>query len=122
MDRITIAFYPETFAKLTEGAAKKKTSIAHYVRELVDMGLKIEELSAKKDNEKPDKNAIETLLELQQSLLKKEFIANYESLYLTRYILANLPEKTPGDHQKMLDGAKLKAQSLLEILLEDKMD
>src|SRR5687767_14866146 len=113
MERITISFYEEIYEKITQRAQMKRMRVASYVRQLVELGLRIEEMSEQKqsDNTRPD--PVEEALALQQKLLQKEFISSQETLYLVRYILANIPEKNAGDHAKMLEAAKAKAQAVL---------
>lgn len=119
MERITIGFYPEIYEKLEERAKQKNLKVSQYVRQLVDLGLRIEEMSEQKSDNNTSTDPIEKALAFQQKLLQKEFLSSHETLYLVRYLLANSPEKNSGDHSKMLEAAKMKAQSLLEVLNEE---
>lgn len=119
MERISIGFYPEIYTKLEKRADQKKLKLAQYIRQLVELGLRIEEMSEQKEGDKTDQNPIEKALAFQQKLLQKGFLSSHEALYLVRYMLPHLEEKNSGDHAKMLEAAKVKSQSLLEILIEE---
>src|SRR5690242_7472308 len=119
MEQITVRFYEETYNKLSEFAQKKKMELAPYIRQLVELGLRIEEMSEQKtEGDNNSDNAIENTLHLHQKLLEKDLTSTYEMIYLIRYILASLPEKSAGDHAKILEGAKTKAKAYVEVLLE----
>jgi hypothetical protein len=119
MERITVSFSGETYEKIAKRADTKQMKVAAYVRQLVELGLRIEEMSEQKSSENQTKDPLEKSLQLLQKLLQKEFTSNQETLYLVRYILTNIAEKNTGDHAKMLDAAKVKAQTILEVILEE---
>ena len=119
MERLSISFYPELYETLAERAKSKRLSLAQYVRQLVEAGLKSEAQAEEPTTPKIDINLLTKTLVFQQKLLKKEFLSMQETLYLTRYVLAHSPETAQGEHQEMLKKARLKAQSLLEVLLEE---
>ena len=88
MDRITISFQKETFDKLKENAEKKRILINQYVRNLVDIGFRVEE-AASKNNGEIDKNSVSAKLDNIQNFIKKHLAASYENLYLTCHIVTN---------------------------------
>ena len=105
MNRISIGFYPETYTKLEKRAKEKRLTLAEYTRQIVELGLRLEEMSAKKEGEESNKDPLEQALNFLKKLAKKEFATAQETLYLTRYILGISPEKNQGDHAKMLEAA-----------------
>lgn len=120
MNQISITFPKKTKEKLHQNAQQKEIAIAQYIRDLVDIGLRVEEMSAQKktDGDKPDPLIAE--FDLFKKLLQKDLVSSYEMLYLIRYILTKMPEKTPGEYHTFLDQAETKAQSFVAGLL-DKM-
>lgn len=69
MKRTTVTFYDEIYQKLENRAQENKTqSVAQCVRELVDLGIKIEE-AASKSNGKDDKpDLLQAILEIKNLL------------------------------------------------------
>ena len=94
MKRITISFYEEIYDKLEARMQKNESaSIAQSVRELVDLGLRIEEAAAI-DEEKNDENSVEkSILELK-NLLKNNLNWALETRLLTRLLV----EHNINDH------------------------
>src|SRR5689334_15095393 len=119
MKQIPIGFDKKTEEKLRKNAKERDIALAQYVRNLVDIGLRVEEMSAKKEAGQDDKNGLEHELEFQKMLLQKGLSVHFETLYLIRYMLAHLPEEQPGDHNKMLDNAQIKSKSMVEKLLHE---
>ncbi len=114
MKQISIGFDKRTEEKLRKNAKERDLKLAHYVRSLVDIGLRVEEMSEQKSAKKNDEGVLLDELMFHKKLLQKGLLSNYESLYLIRYILAHLPEDKPGEHNQMLDNAQMKAKSLIE--------
>lgn len=117
MNQIPVGFDKKTEEKLRRNAKAKEMKLAQYIRTLVDIGLQVEEMSERKESAKESKDSLMSALEFQQKLLQKGLISSYEILYLTRYILAKLPEDKSGEHNQILDSAQTKAKSLVEGLL-----
>lgn len=120
MKQICITFDDELQEKLRRNAKDKNMKLGQYIRNLVDLGLRVEEMSAQKKtgDDKPDPLISE--LDLFKNLLQKDLVSSYEMLYLIRHILTKMPEKTPGEHRTFSDQAETKAQSFVAGLL-DKM-
>jgi hypothetical protein len=120
MKQICITFDDELQEKLRRNAKEKNTKLGQYIRNLVDLGLRVEEMSAQKkaEGDKPDPLTEE--FALFKKLLQKNLVSSYEMLYLIRHILTKMPEKTPGEHRAFADQAETKAQSFVAGLL-DKM-
>ncbi len=119
MERITVSLYEEISEKINQRAKAKRLKPAAYTRQLIELGLRIEEMSEQKNEDQNKEDPIEKALTSLKKLVEKEFLASQESLYLVRYLLANSNEKNSGDNKKMLEQAKLKSQSVLEVYQEE---
>ncbi len=113
MNRISVTFYDKIYEKLEarmkENGAK---SVAHCVRELVDLGLKVE-AAAKKNNEKSSEDPFEKVINMMENNLKWSL----ESRLLTRYLVENLPENSPKLRADILREYKEKAISHVDGML-----
>lgn len=120
MKQIPIAFDKQTEEKLRNNAKIKELKLAQYIRQLVDIGLRVEEIAEKKESEgnKEEHTEMEKLLETQQTLIQKGLISTYEILYLIRYILTTLPEHELDAHNKIFDQSQIKAKQLVENLFK----
>lgn len=114
MKQIPIGFDKKTEEKLRKNSKERDIKLAQYVRSLVEIGLRVEEMSEQKANKQNAKDELLDELIFHKKLLQKGLVSNYESLYLIRYILAHLPEDKLGEHNQMLDNAQMKAKSLVE--------
>jgi hypothetical protein len=117
MDRITISFQPETYKKLQDNAENKKITINQYVRDLVDIGLRVEEAASKNEG---DKNSVSDKLDDIKDFIKKHMTASYENLYLTRYIVTKAAEKEQEENSTALQKSKDKSTSFVGGLFEEK--
>lgn len=118
MNRTSISFPDEIYAKLQKQAKEKKISIAKHIRNLIDIGFRVEEMSSKSTHEN-DQQSIQEQLDSIKDLVKKIMVPGFESLYLTRYIVSNMPEKNTGINEKMLENSRIKAASFVEGLIEN---
>jgi hypothetical protein len=124
MPRFTMTFYANEFDQLQINATQKQIPIAQYVRDLVAIGLRVEDAAAKKtqdDNTK--KSEIDELGDVKK-LWESDLSWLLESLYLTRYLVRHLMHNANlslEDNQSHLDDiinrAKDKAQSYVNGLL-----
>jgi len=115
MERICISLPDEMYNLLFDKAQQKKSTVSHYIRHLMDLGLKVEEMS-ETNTDRNDGSKKE--LELIIHLLKKVLNADFETRILVRYLTANLDVGKEEDHEQMREKAKLKAESLVEGLME----
>jgi len=96
MERINISFSEEVYDKLeARRQSMGQKSLAEGVRELVNLGLKIEE-SAKNNNDTEDENDIKLLREM----LKNNLIWSMETRLLTRFLVEH---SSPSDQEKMVE-------------------
>ncbi|HEX4045629.1 MAG TPA: hypothetical protein VHZ76_08190 [Gammaproteobacteria bacterium] len=87
MKRLSISFDDKTYGKLEEKVQGRGIkSVAQYVRELVDLGLRIEE--ARSNNEgNQEENKIEKLLHEIKNLLKNTLNWSLETRFLARFLV-----------------------------------
>lgn len=113
MKSITINFYPEIYENLKKHAEDKKISINQYVRSLVDLGLRIEEMSGQ-----PKENLPSNGLDILQKIAEKNLISTQEILYLARYIVTHLPQEQVSHHSEMLSQARVRSEGFVEALVK----
>jgi hypothetical protein len=120
MIRISITFYDEVHEKLKDGANKKNVSLAQHIRELVEIGSRVEESAAKKqDGDAGELNKIDNLNELK-SLWKNSLSWGLETRYLIRYLVENMSEKNKDVIADILKKSTDKADSFVSALLHEK--
>jgi hypothetical protein len=127
MTRLSITFYNDIFNQLQEKAVQKHIPIAHYVRDLVDIGLRVEEAAAqKKYGDNNHKSEVDELGDLKK-LWENDLSWLLEALYLIRYLIRHLPhseELLPEDKNQtddIISMAKNKAQSYVNGLFCEKI-
>jgi len=119
MQRISIAFYDEIHAKLTERAKQKNISIAQYVRDLVGIGLRVEAMTEQKDTTNSSDEKLNSEMSAYKKLIRRDLDSSYETLYIVRHILINLLEEDPDKHAEILNTAKVKSRSFVDGLVGD---
>lgn len=116
MKRINVTFYDETYDKLE---ARRQDnggkSIAHGVRELVDLGFRTEEALQKNDKES-SKNDSEILI----AMLKKNLTWALEARLLIRYLVENLSGTSREKQIEILEKYKQSAVDYIEGMLDEK--
>jgi glutamate synthase domain-containing protein 3 len=102
MKRINVTFYDETYEAL-EARMKinGEKSLAPGVRELVNLGLKIEE-AAQENNENRRENELEKIL----LLLKNHLTWLLETRLLARYLVEHFPESSKEKQAEILEKYK----------------
>ncbi len=118
MRRPTITFTDEMYEKLENRMRENRLkSISECVRELVDLGLRIEE-SASKSTEKEDEiDLLTAVLELK-NLLKNNLSWSLESRLLTRFLVETNPADTQENKISILEQCKNKAQNHVDELVK----
>ncbi len=118
MKRPTITFTDEIYAKLESRMSQKGLkSISECVRELVDLGLRIEESSAKNTEKEDEIDVLSQVLELK-NLLKNNLIWSLESRLLARLLVENNSKDTKENKIAILEQYKNKAQSYVDELVK----
>ena len=118
MQRISISFFEETYQIISERAEQKKLSIANYIRNLVELGLKVEDMSSENSSSE-EESPIQKDLNILKKLLKKNLIAELESRMLTRYLTLHCSEGSEEDNREALRKAKETSEALVEGMLEE---
>jgi hypothetical protein len=114
MNQIPVRIDKKTEEKLRAQAKEKDMKLSQYIRHLIEIGLRIEEMSKQQEQDKPHQNPILDELQLHKKWFQKNLQSSYETLYLTRYLLTHLPEEKTGDHHQFLDQAQTKAKAFVE--------
>lgn len=115
MERINISFSEEVYEKLEARQQRKnQKSLAEGVRELVDLGLRIEE-AAEKDSNNEDENDTKMLREM----LKNNLIWSMETRLLTRFLVENFSDNDKDKVLEILDKYKEKATDHVKGLLRE---
>lgn len=119
MERTTITFYDETYQQLKIRAQKNgNQSIAHCVRELVELGLKIEK-AASESEDSPAKNGFENMLFELKTLLKSNLSWSLETRLLSRFLIENQPNIGKEKQAEVLEKYKESAQNYVNGLVRD---
>jgi hypothetical protein len=114
MNQIPVRIDKKTEEKLRTQAKEREMKLSQYIRHLIEIGLKIEEMSKQQEQNKSNHNPILDELQLHKKWFQKSLQSSYETLYLTRYLLAHLPEEKAGEHHQFLEQAQTKAKALVE--------
>jgi len=116
MNRMSITFYEEIAEKLEKRKEEKGlSSIAQCVRELVDLGLKIEEAALKKQESSKSNPEIDEIT-LLKNLSLKNLAWSAETRLLTRYLVENMPHQTTEKNIEILKKCKEKAEDFVNKL------
>ena len=117
MNRINVTFYDETYEKLEQRMKNKSIkSIAHCIRELVDLGLKIEEAASKNDENQGEDEVMDMLIDLKKQL-KNNLVWSLETRLLSRYLVENISEDDQDKKLAILEKYKKKANQHIEKML-----
>ncbi len=118
MKRPTITFTDEMYEKLEKRMTEKGLkSISECVRELVNLGLRIEESAAKNTEKEDDIDLLSQVLELK-NLLKNNLIWSLESRLLARLLVETHSADTQENKIAILEQYKNKAQSYVDELVK----
>lgn len=123
MKRITITFYPEIMEQLEKRVEEKKLqTVSQCIRELVELGLKIEAAASQKTNENDFDNEEVLLLNDIKKLLKHNLTWSMESRLLDRFIVENQLNLSETKTRELLDTYKEKAQAHVSGLFDESID
>ena len=119
MKRICITLYDEAYQKLEHRRQEKGTySIAQCARELIDLGLKIEEVAQNPDKETPISDELKAINEIK-SLLRNDLDWSLEARLLIRFLVENTPPRHPSVNADTLSTYKEKAQDFVNRLFNE---
>jgi hypothetical protein len=119
MPRLSITFYNDIFNQLQEKAVQKHIPIAHYVRDLVTIGLRVEEAAAKKEMNSSPK--IDELANLNQ-LWENNLSWLLEALHLIRYLIRTSTHDgnlSAEENKSLSDGIVTKAKEKAKFYVND---
>lgn len=118
MPRPTISFSDETYKKLQNRMLENGIkTLSDCVRELVDLGLRIEESAAKSSENDTEIDLHKELLSLK-ALLKNNLIWSLESRLLARFLVETNPHNSKENNILILEQYKNKALSHIDELVE----
>lgn len=112
MQRITISFHDENFEKLKIRAEKHNHPVAQTARELVDLGLKIED-AASSDKQTHSNDLTDSLVELK-TMMKANLLWVLETRLLSRFLIENHANTVPEKRMEILNLYKQKAQEYVD--------
>ena len=116
MKRINVTFFDETFEKLEERMKKNgDKSIANGIRELVDLGMKLEAAADKFDGKSNGKDDLAALIDM----LKNNLIWSLETRLLTRHLVEKIPSTEEGSDTNILEKCKERASNYVMGMLGD---
>jgi len=120
MQRVTISFPEETLRALEKNAANRGLSLAHYLRELVEQGLRLEgaegQLTTPISPVVSEKLSAEGDVDFCQLPLEWAL----ESRYLLRYLVDSLVQQSAEKRAAVLRTAAEKAQKFVTELWQSK--
>ena len=106
------------FKKLNDRASNKDILLAKYARELIELGLKIEE--ATELNQQSDgENGLENLSEDLKNLLQTLMTWGLETKFLVQFLVENKIGTGADKSLDFMDQAKEKAKSYVKKLIVD---
>src|SRR5579872_5752956 len=87
MDRITVTFYSEMSQKLKNRSEKRgQIPVAQSIRELVDIGFKVEDAAEKNESDGNGNDLLDTLSEIK-NLIRKNLDWSLETRFLQRFLI-----------------------------------
>lgn len=119
MQRITISFHDENYEKLKSRAEKHNHPISQTARDLVDLGLKIEDAAASPDQQTKGDDLMESLVELK-TMMKTNLSWVLETRLLSRFLTENHGAMTPEKRIEILSLYKQKAHEYVNEIMVKK--
>ncbi|MEO8402829.1 MAG: hypothetical protein ABI597_13740 [Gammaproteobacteria bacterium] len=118
MQRINVSFSENVYKILEDRRQKKdQKSLAEGVRELVDLGLRIEEAS-EKNNQNQDEDELKKITEM----LKKNLIWSMETRLLARFLVEKIPTTDKDKLIEILKKYKEKAHDHVKGLVGEDVE
>lgn len=118
MKRPTITFTDDMYEKLEKRVQERGLkSLSECVRELVELGLRIEASAAKNSEKEDDTDPLSHLLELK-NLLKNNLVWSLESRLLSRFLVETNSADTQENKVTLLEQYKNKAQHYVDELIK----
>lgn len=122
MKRITVTFYDEINVQLEERAQKNGLdSVSQCVRELVELGLRVE-AAAEKSVVENEENETKKLLDELKSHMKNNLTWALETRLLTRFLVENNNTDSRESRTEILQKYKASAADYIEGLYKGNID
>lgn len=123
MKRISVSFYDEIYEQL-EAHCKKinGTSIAQCVRELVDLGLKVEAAKEEKDEQPNDLKALQTMVDKLKKMVEQNLSWSLETRLISRTLLEHSKDLSDSEPKELLVELKEKAEVYVKGMCGDTVD
>jgi hypothetical protein len=123
MKRINVGFYNDTLEKIQVRMEKNALkSQADCIRELVELGLKIEEAAEKNAGKETGEDMLLTLLGKIDMYMQINLKWDLETRLLTRYIVGQFPKEIDGKLIPVLGEYKEKAIKHVKKLFTDEVE
>ena len=117
MKRLCVRLDEKTTNKIQDRANEKALSLSEYIRRLVELGLRIEEMSEKKSDADDQSNEAFSDLGSSKILWEKELAWTLEMRFILRLLVDKLVfGKTEFDHNLMQE-SKIRAEHFVAGLL-----
>lgn len=116
MKRINVTLYDEVFAEIDNRTKENKcSSIAQSIRELIDLGRKVEK-AAKQENEEND---TPSELFFISETLKNLMRWTLESLLISRQVMLKLHDENPDETEMLIKKCKEQAVNYTKKMFEE---
>lgn len=122
MKQLCVRFDEKTFQILQKNADEKALKIAEYIRRLIDVGLRLETISASKSEENNgEENKISELGEVKK-LWEHSLAWALETRLLTRLLMREVSKKSEEELLSMVNTLTDKAENHVAGLLDQRVD
>jgi len=116
MRRINVTFYDEVLEDLEDRTKEKKSgSLAQSIRELVDLGRKLEKSVAEKNNEIHEPNDLNIMTESLKNIMGWVL----ESLLISRQLMMNRDDVNQDESEALLKKCKEQAMNHVKKLFPE---
>lgn len=122
MKQLCIRLDEKTFDKVRKRADEKALKLSEYIRRLVELGLRIEEMSEKKSTKDNGDNEQFSDLGSSKFLWEKELAWTLEMRFLIRFLADKLlygKDQTDGN---LLQESKIRAENFISGLLKNEIN
>lgn len=119
MKQFCIRLDEKTFNTLQQKAQDKALKLSEYIRRLVELGLRIEEMSEKKSGKNNGDSALLSDLGSSKSLWEKELAWTLEMRFLMRFLVDKLLYGKGQTDGNLLQESKLRAENFVAGLFNE---
>ncbi len=120
MERTTVTFYDEVYQKLKNRSKENgQIPVAQSIRELVDIGFRVEEAAKKSDSNDGENDLLEAISDIK-NLLKNNLNWSLETRLLQRFLIENHSSLDKSDSIEALTKYKDIAVNHVDTLTNEK--